>query len=212
MGRNFSFFLATRKALKTEPLVRWWGVKHTQSHQSYGHTAGCKGSDVSTFPCAAAISTPFSPTLDGQAPRKQLTKCSRLTLSCFFPTCFFSGNIIPKVCPSFLLFSSWKKILHHLGEEFENDSISDKPAMKPGLGKPVVRAITAHFDQLFLMQDYCVKYPGAFILLRTSLVLAVRGDIYRSGWVFPVSRQYFTVETLEQKFMNFLTHSPCFWL
>lgn len=67
--------------------------------------------------------------------------------------------------------------MHHLGEEFENDSISDKPAMKPGLGKPVVRAITAHFDQLFLMQDYCVKYPGAFILLRTSLVLAVRGDI-----------------------------------
>lgn len=53
--------------------------------------------------------------------------------------------------------------------------------MKPGLGKPVVKANTAHFDQLFLMQDYCLKYPGAFILLCISLVLAVRGDIYRSG-------------------------------
>lgn len=71
--------------------------------------------------------------------------------------------------------------MHHLSEEFENDYTSDKPAMKPGLGKPVVKANTAHFDQLFLMQDYCLKYSGAFILLRISLVLAVRGDIYRSG-------------------------------
>lgn len=53
--------------------------------------------------------------------------------------------------------------------------------MKPGLGKPVVKAITAHFGQLFLMQDYCLKYPGAFILLCIPLELAVRGDIYRRG-------------------------------
>lgn len=98
--------------------------------------------------------------------------------TCFLVAILFSKSVLSS---SFFLH---EKFLHHLSEEFENYSISDKSAMKPGLGKPVVKAVTAHFNQLFPMQDCCVKYPGAFILLRISLVLAVRGDIYRSDESF----------------------------